>query len=328
LKHSSVWRRRISSKTSVARLEFLAAISGVLIAIQARANGQLSKSIDNSVEAALISFSSGFLILILIALSSPKVRAAFKSIFIAVRTGALPRISLFAGTIGGIAIAVQTRVMPLIGVALYSVASIAGQTGASLIVDRLGISGSVKRHISSRRVLASVITLAAVVLSVADKLHVKHFALFAVVITVIAGAMVGVQRAWNGQINSYSGEGFATSLLNFIMGTSLLILLLAFLMLFRGNRLHAFPHGPWWIYLGGITGLIYIAFSSIIVQHLGALTWTFFSVGGQLLGSLLIDLVSPTEGARVSMYLVAGIGVSYVGVLVAGETKMFSKRRT
>jgi transporter family-2 protein len=43
------------------RLDFLAALSGVLIALQARANGELSHRLDNGLQAALVSFSSGLL---------------------------------------------------------------------------------------------------------------------------------------------------------------------------------------------------------------------------------------------------------------------------
>jgi transporter family-2 protein len=77
--------------------------------------------------------------------------------------------------------------------------------------------------------------------------------------------------------------------------------------------------------LGGVTGVIYIAFSATIVQHLGVLTFTLFSVGGQLLGSLLIDLISPTTGSRVSWYLVTGIAMTYVGVVIGGQSRLFRK---
>ena len=78
------------------------------------------------------------------------------------------------------------------------------------------------------------------------------------------------------------------------------------------------PSGPWWIYTGGVIGVIYIAFTSTIVQHLGVLTFTLFSVGGQLVGSLIIDLVSPTKGVSVSAYLVTGIVMTYAGVIAGG----------
>jgi transporter family-2 protein len=43
---------------------------------------------------------------------------------------------------------------------------------------------------------------------------------------VMAGGVVGVQHALNGQVNEYSQQSFTTSWLNFITGTTLLLFLL------------------------------------------------------------------------------------------------------
>jgi transporter family-2 protein len=131
----------------------------------------------------------------------------------------------------------------------------------------------------------------------------------------------------NGQINEYSHQSFTTSLLNFIMGTSFLVIFLAILVLANSEDLVPLPAGPWWIYTGGVIGVIYIAFTSTIVQHLGVLTFTLFSVGGQLIGSLLIDLYSPTDGVHVSAYLVTGIAMTYVGVIVGGVNNSQGRKR-
>ena len=158
----------------------------------------------------------------------------------------------------------------------------------------------------------------AVFISVADRLDGKDLSIAAVILGVIAGAIVGLQRAMNGQINEHSQQSFTTSLLNFAMGTTFLLTLLFFAMTIGGMKLSPLPAGPWWIYTGGAIGVIYVAFTSTIVQHLGVLTFTLISVGGQLAGSLLIDLYSPTDGVRVSIYLVSGIVLTYLGVLVGG----------
>jgi transporter family-2 protein len=142
--------------------------------------------------------------------------------------------------------------------------------------------------------------------------------MWAVFFGVLAGAIVGVQRALNGQINEYSKQSFTTSLLNFIMGTSFLVILLVIAVIANWSELAPLPAGPWWIYTGGVIGVIYIAFTSTIVQHLGVLTFTLFSVGGQLVGSLLIDLISPTNGVNVSVYLITGIVMTYFGVIAGG----------
>jgi transporter family-2 protein len=310
---------------SIARLEFLAALTGILIATQARSNGELAHLIQNPTEAALLSFSSGLLIISLVGIFSKKVRAGVKGIKGAIKAKKLAKWPLFAGALGGCVIGIQTQVVPLIGVALYSVASISGQTAISLVVDRIGLTGGGKKHISGRRIVAAALTITAVFVSVIDKLSLKNFAILSVLLTVAAGSLVGIQRSFNGLLNEHSRQSFATSLLNFITGTSTLLLILGVMIFIRHDRIHSLPPGPWWIYLGGVTGVIYIAFASTIVQHLGVLTFTLFSVGGQLFGSLLIDLISPTHNAHVTWYLVIGILLTYAGVLAGGQSRLFRR---
>jgi transporter family-2 protein len=309
------------------RLDLLAAISGILIALQARANGELSHRLDNAPQAALVSFSSGLFFVALYALFSPAVKAGIVRLRAAVRNGDIPRWRLLAGALGGSFVAIQTSVVPLIGVAVYSVASLAGQTATSLIVDRIGLTGGGPKLISPRRVGAALITVFAVLVSVFDKIEAHSFSFIAVFLAVVAGALVGVQRALNGQINEHSGQSYTTSLLNFITGTSFLVIFLMILILLGQIELQPLPNGPWWIYTGGVIGVIYIASTSLIVQHLGVLTFTLFSVGGQLFGSLLLDLYAPSEGVSVSWYLVTGIAMTYIGVVVGGVRQSRLERK-
>jgi transporter family-2 protein len=220
----------------------------------------------------------------------------------------------------------QTYVVPIAGVALFTVASLAGQTGISLWVDKLALSGGTKTLISKRRVIAAVITVLAVGVSAWDRFEMSDFSIAALGLAFFAGSWVGVQRALNGRINSHSNKSFATSWLNFITGTSFLLLLLLLRSLFTDHSILNFQTAPWWMFLGGSIGVIYIALSSHIVQHLGVLTFTLISVGGQLVGSLLIDLVSPTDGVKISVYLVSGIILTYLGVLVGGVRNSQLKR--
>jgi len=303
---------------SNSKLDFLAAISGLMIALQARANGELSHRMGNPVEAALVSFGSGLIIISLISIFTPAIKAGMRNLRTAVSKKEIPAWTLFAGMLGGSFVAVQTQIVPIIGVAIYSVASIAGQTAASLMVDRIGLTGGGKKHITVRRVAAAGVTVLAVLISVLDRIDAKNLSILAVVFGCFAGAIVGVQRALNGQINESTNQSFATSWLNFIMGTTFLVIFLTIGVLINRAEVVALPAGPWWMYTGGTIGVIYIAFTSTIVQHLGVLTFTLISVGGQLVGSLLIDLYSPTQGVQVSAYLVTGILMTYLGVVVGG----------
>ena len=308
------------------RLDFLAALSGALIALQARANGELSHRLDNGLQAAFVSFSSGLLIILIITPFSSPIKEGIKNLQSAIVRKEIARWKLFAGALGGSFVAIQTQIVPLIGVAIYSVASIAGQTAMSLVVDRIGLTGGGKKLISSRRVIAAVITVFAVLVSVWDRIDANDLSMLAVTAGCIAGLVVGVQRALNGQINEHSHQSFTTSLLNFVTGTTFLLILILIGIIFGNSELSPLPTGPWWIYTGGVIGVIYIAFTSTIVQHLGVLTFTLFSVGGQLAGSLIIDLVSPTDGVSVSAYLVTGLAMTYVGVIAGGVGNLRVKK--
>ncbi len=300
------------------RLDLLAALSGILISFQARANGELSLRLDNGLQAAFISFSSGLLLIAFISIFNPSIKNGARKLRAAVAAKEIAPWTLFAGALGGAFVAVQTQIVPLIGVAIYSVASIAGQSATSLLVDRIGFTGGGKKPISPRRIAAAVVTVLAVLVSVLDRIDARNLSLIAVALAGLAGAIVGVQRALNGLINEHSGQSFTTSLLNFIMGSSALGIALLFAVAIGKVEFVALPAGPWWIYMGGTIGVIYIAFTSTIVQHLGVLTFTLFSTGGQLIGALFIDIYSPTEGVSVSAYLVSGIIMTFLGVLVGG----------
>jgi transporter family-2 protein len=276
----------------------------------------------DSLEAAIVSFTTGLLFVTLISLSRRQNRVAFGDIFKAVKAKQMKPWTLSAGVLGASFVAMQTHVVPIAGVALFTVASLAGQTGISLWVDRLGLTGGAKAAITKRRIMAAVITVLAVLVSSWDRFAMSDFSILAIGLAVFAGTWVGLQRALNGQINSYSKRSFATSQLNFITGTSFLLILLLIRSVFTDHSIMNFKTAPWWMFLGGSIGVIYIALSAHIVQHLGVLEFTLFSVGGMLIGSLLIDFVFPTPGTQISPYLIAGIALTYLGVVANGQSRL------
>jgi bacterial/archaeal transporter family-2 protein len=308
------------------RLDIIAFLSATLIAFQARVNGELSHLLGNPIQAATVSFGSGLIVIALIGIFNRGMRQGLVGIKRGIAEGGLKRWNLFAGMLGGIFVAIQTNTVTIIGVAVYSVASIAGQTASSLIVDALGLAGGAKKTITFRRIFASLITVSAVLVSVWDRIDAKDLSLVPVALAGLAGAIVGIQRALNGKINIYSGQHWTTSLLNFIMGTAFLLLLTALLIPVGRYELQPLPPTPWWIYTGGVLGVIYIAYSASIVQQLGVLASTLLSVGGNLFGALLIDWLFPAAGVQVSIWLVSGICLSFLGVIVGGVSSQQQKR--
>jgi transporter family-2 protein len=109
------------------------------------------------------------------------------------------------------------------------------------------------------------------------------------------------------------------------MGTSTLVILLI-INTPRGEEIVGLPTSPWWIYWGGTIGVLYIASSSVIVAKIGVLSFTLFATGGQLIGSLIFDLIAPPEDVTIGINLVLGILITYIGVLVGGLRKQGSMR--
>ena len=314
-------------KSYLIRLDNLALMTGVLIALQARVNGELSNQLGNTVQAAFISFSSGLAIILLIAIFNSSIKMGIRRLFQAFKERKLHWWEFFGGVLGGNLIAIQTFIIPKIGVAVFSVASIAGQTFTSLLVDKLGISGGDKRAITLKRTVAAIITVTAVIISVADRIQIQSVSLLIVALAVLAGSIIGFQRALNEKINTYSNQSFTTSLLNFITGTSILGIYLLARSILGIEELSPLHIKPWWMYTGGVIGVVYIAFAATVVQHLGVLTFTLYSVGGQLLGSVILDWLLPTNGIQITFYLITGIAMTYLGVIAGGVNNSLARRR-
>jgi transporter family-2 protein len=152
---------------------------------------------------------------------------------------------LSAGMLGASFVAMQTHVFSIVGVALSTVVALAAQIAISLWVDHFGLAGGIKSVISKRRLIAAVITLGVVLVSAWDRFTISNFSILAITLTIFAGSWVGLQRALNGQINSFSKKSFATSQLNFITGFSILTFLLVLCSIFTDHSIMNLTSGPW-----------------------------------------------------------------------------------
>ena len=108
----------------------------------------------------------------------------------------------------------------------------------------------------------------------------------------------------NGTASLHYGTPLAATLMNFIAGTAVLLAawLVKLVIAGPGNPLPS----EWWYYLGGPMGCIFIALGALLVRSLGVLLTGLCMIGGQLVGSLLLDLVVPAPGTIVAFATVAG----------------------
>lgn len=285
----------------------LAAAAGVAIPLQSRINGALGRTLDDGLAAALISFGTGLVVMILISLLLPRGRAGLAQLVPAVRERRFPRIYLAAGSIGALFVFSQAATISVLGVALFTVAAVAGQTVSGLVVDRGGIGPGGRRAITPMRVIGVLLTVAAVIWAVSPRwgeTGTTAALILPLLLPIAAGILVSFQQAMNGTAAVHYGTPITATLMNFIAGAT--VLLVGWLV----KLLVAGPSAPlpeeWWYYAGGPMGCIFIGVGTLLVRSLGVLLTGLGMIAGQLLGSLALDLVIPTPGTVVGFATVAG----------------------
>jgi len=292
----------------------LAIFVGGLTALQSRVNGRLSIHLQNGILAGFISNLSGWIILTtLVALSSSN-RESFKKTVKAIRRSDIKIWEILGGFGGSFFLAVQGSGVPVIGIALFTISLVAGQTSSSLLVDKLGISPSGKKPITRIRVITACFTLLGVTVAVIPKISQGSFDIFYIILALVVGVIVSFQQAINGRFNALTQKPIVTAWFNFATGTSLLIVFVGIKSIF-GGEVGVFPNNPL-LYTGGALGLTFIAISAYTISELGVLNFIMFSVAGQLFTALLIDSIAPVHGSTLSGFVIFGTFITFISISI------------
>ncbi|WP_018774571.1 DMT family transporter [Arthrobacter sp. 131MFCol6.1] len=296
----------------------MAVATGLFIPIQGRINGALGVALGDGIGAAVVSFSTGLVVMVAISLALPRGRAGLARILPAVRERQFPPYYVLAGCIGAFFVFAQSFTVGLLGVALFTVAAVTGQTLSGLLVDRMGIGPAGKRPITGIRVLGSVLTVAAVAWAVSPRFSAGESGLqllVPVLLPLLAGFLMSFQQAMNGTATVHYGTPIAATLVNFIAGAALLWVawLIKLAVAGAGNPLPA----QWWYYLGGPLGCIFIGIGALLVRSLGVLVTGLGMIAGQLLGSLGLDLILPVPGTVITLPTVLGTVLTLGAIVLA-----------
>lgn len=276
--------------------------SGALVALQQRLNGDLGSSLHNPLLAAVVSFGSG-LVLMSVLMLRPQPRLALP------RLKDVPVRARLGGLGGATLVAVGATAAPEIGVVLLTVGLVSGTTVAALAVDHAGLGPGGPRPLTPPRLLGAGLCLVAIAVSATEGLKAASPLLLALV--VLAGALISVQQALNGQVRGATSPTVAT-FVNFVVGTTALAMGLGVRAVFSGVRVDHWP-SEWWLYLGGPMGCAFIAVAAVIVGTLGVLRLGLAVTAGQLIGGILIDL-----GRGVSATTLVAAALTMVAVAVSG----------
>jgi len=299
-------------------------LAGVLVATQHRINGELGVRLGDGFTAALISFGSGWLILMAILAFSPRGREGIRRLGTEVRAGRLAPWLLLGGVGGGLLVLSQGLVAGILGVAIFTIATVTGQTISGMLADATGFAGVRRTAVTPQRVIGALLTLAAVVVAVAPRLG-TDVPLAAIILPLVAGLAIGLQQAVNGRVRTESGSALAATTLNFAVGTVALAVI-AVVHLAVAGLPETPPENPW-LYLGGAVGAIFIAIQVVTVARIGVLLLGLSLVAGQLAGALLYDLVAPI-GVPTTATTAIAVVLTLLGVTIASLRRGSTRPRS
>ncbi|MFR9731496.1 DMT family transporter [Saccharopolyspora sp. MS10] len=287
---------------------------GVVLAVQSRLNGALGARLGDGLGAALISFGTGLVVLLAAAAFLPVARRGLRRVGAALRDGGMRWWQCLGGVAGGFLVFGQGLSAAALGVALFTVAVVAGQVGSGLVVDRLGLGPAGPQRVTAPRVAGAALAVVAVLVAVWDELTGAGVS-WLLAVPALAGIGVAWQQAVNGRVKQTAGSPASAALINFAVGA--VALLIAWLVEVAVRGLPAGLPGEPWLYLGGVLGIFVIGGAAALVHRTGVLVLSMGMVAGQLFGALLLDFLVPAPGTEVAPTTVFGVLLTFLAVAVA-----------
>jgi transporter family-2 protein len=134
-------------------------------------------------------------------------------------------------------------------------------------------------------------------------------------LAILAGVLVSLSRQINGRL-ALSTSAMESSFWNHLVGLVFITCVaLAVGGLFTGSPAAA----PWWAYLGGTVGVVFIAAGSWLIARIGAAQTALLIIAGQMISGVVLDMVMGAPGNLWARAL--GVALILAGMWVAQGRK-------
>ena len=286
---------------------------------QARLNGELLGVIHNPAEVAVLNQGLQVVAATLIILISARRREALARSFRGLRSGGLRPWEVIGGLGGAYFVAIQGVAATFVGVAAFTIAVVAGQTGMAAGVDRMGLGPFGRQNLTWLRVVAIGIAFFAVLIPTWSRLHASpSWALALVaVLSLAAGVASALQIALNGRIAKYSGQPVVGAWANFAVGAMSMLLVVIVVHQISPWQIVAETSESGGMLIAPLFGLFFIIATAWAVQVLGVLLLALVAISGQLIGAFVLDLVVPTASTIINLALIVGIVLALCAAALA-----------
>ena len=230
----------------------LGILAGCCLPLQTSVNARLRGRTGSPYSAALISFIVGLVFLaLLLVVTGEGVALPWGTLF------DLPAWIWLGGVCGVIFLTLNILLFPRIGSVQTVILPTLGQILMGLIVDNFGLFRGVQVPLSVLRLAGAVLVIAGVVIVTLAKARHSEGAsaararglIFWQIAGVAGGMLSATQTAVNGYLGKAIDSSLKASLVSFLVGTLLLIIVCLFT---RGVKEAVIPgNRPWWMWIGG-----------------------------------------------------------------------------
>jgi len=292
------------------------AAAGAGLPFQTSINANLNKRIGSPFAASLISFSVGTAFLtVLILFIEHGISIPFRSI------AGEPVWIWLGGLFGVIYLTGNILLMPRLGSVQTVVFPVLGLVIMGLFIDNFGWFRSAQVSMSPTRLCGAALVIAGVAaVTMAKQKNAAagtaknkdgNDAMLWVwrLLGICTGAMSATQIAINGHLGKVIGDPLEAALISFSVGT---VSIFVFLLILRPKiNVHSSSEVryPWWIWIGGTIGAMYVFCSSYIAPIIGTGMAVVVVQIGQMTGSLTIDHFGLVRSARKPITAVKVLGV-------------------
>ncbi|MGN9779511.1 DMT family transporter [Micromonospora sp. H33] len=285
-------------------------IGGVASAAQGAVNGELGERAGDATLAAVVNNLGGCLLVGLGLLALRTLRADLRGL----RRVGLPWWAYLGGLGGAAIVVLGAYLVPVLGVAVFTIAQVAGGSLGGLTVDRAGLAPVGRIALTGPRLAGALLGVAAVTLAQLGQ-PVGDLALGLVLLAVVGGVAVALQSALNGRVSAASSAAAGVAV-NFAVSTPAVLLVAALAGALTGPA----PSWPdaWYLYTGGLLGVGIVASLVVGVRVVGVLRTGLLLVAGQLGGALVLDALLP-GGPGVRLPVLAGALLTLAAALLAGR---------
>lgn len=297
----------------------LGIIAGLVLPMQTSINTNLKNRTGGSpFLASMLSFMIGTIALLFATLINGQSLFFSSHLF-----ASQPHWIWLGGLFGVIGLTTNVLIFPYLGAVQTVIMPITGQILMGMIIDNFGLFDANYHAFTILRFIGVILLVIGILMVVLDKTSSdkadKAKQLPWQILGIVAGMFQASQAPVNGHLGVVLHSSIHAAFISFVVGTIILFIITGLVDKSYIHAKDAIGKGnPWWIWLGGLLGAIFVLSNAFLSPQIGAGTTVVLVLLGNLFGSVLVDkyglLNSPKKPVGIMKYI--GLVVMVIAVAI------------